>query len=249
MKRLLCFLWILTPLLLCSQVINTERLRINTKESGWHGSVDLSANLSRTTIKLSGIGLRTGLEYLKNKNRFLLVGNLNLARKDDSVHLSNDGYIHLRYGKNIGEKAIWEVFEQAQFHEFKNIGLRNLLGTGFRFKLVENDSARFYLGSIYMYEYEELYNNEVINRDHRLSLYISTAFRFNDRIFVDHITYYQPKIISPSDFRISSESILNISITQRFNFRLSFLYGYDSQPPAGIPRINYGLRQSIGVSF
>lgn len=237
------------PIFLQAQVINTERLRINSQDTGWVGSINVSFSQSKSTIKIHSLNLRTSWEYVKGSSRLLSVGNLSLSKKDDTVNLANDGYLHIRYGYIVNSLADMEVFGQVQFHEFKKIGLRSLSGFGPRFRIIENDSLKCFLGTLYMYEYEKLFGEETFNRDHRLSAYISLAYRFTDFFFIDFITYYQPTFGVPADFRISSETIINFDLTQKLSFDIILNYGYDSQPPIGIPRINYSWNNTLAYTF
>ena len=249
MKSIFGVLFILLSCSATAQVINTERLRLNAKDQGWVGSFNASFSQSQSTIKIQSLSLRTGMEYVKDPVTILLVGQLSLSKKDNTVNLANAGFFHARLGHALSRSMRWETFGQVQYHEFKKIGIRSLSGTGARFTLSESDSLKVFWGALYMYEYEKLFAEDTYNRAHRMSTYLSAAYRFTDFFFIDFIAYYQPLWRAPSDFRISSETIVNFDLTQSLNFRIIFNYGYDSRPPEGIPRINYNWSNSLGLTF
>lgn len=226
-------LFIIFSFSVSAQVVNTEKLRKNLTEKGWAGKIDLNFGLTRNTIKIIRTNPILRFEYYNNKNRIISFSSLNLSRA--STNFVNDGYTHLRYNYEIIPYFIWEGFAQAQYNEIQLIGYRQLVGTGPRFKLWDNDTTRLYGGLLYMYDYEESRQEEgffqEIQRDHRLSMYLSFGYALSSQFSFEHISYYQPRLFIIGDFRVATETSFNIKLNENLGFSLIFSLWYDGDPP------------------
>lgn len=248
------------PFLLSAQVVNTEKMRINRSESGVTGEIDLSLGLTRNkagqTVRL-GAGSR--LEWLRTKSRWLVLGGYNLSEFRDvegngsaSRVLLNNGFGHLRYNRDLNQTITWEAFIQTQFDKVQAVRVRQLAGSGPRLQLVREDSLTLFLGLLYMYEYEETSEQVdiVYNRDHRMSSYLSIGFQPTSYLSVNHVGYFQPNLRDfHNDFRITSETTLDVRLSSKLNLRTYFQFIYDEKPPAGIPRTMYVLTNGVSWRF
>ncbi|RMG20242.1 MAG: DUF481 domain-containing protein [Bacteroidetes bacterium] len=248
MKKIWCYCLLFICWQAQAQIVNTERLRINSAENGWTGNVDFSLNFTRNTRSITQGGMRSRLEYLWHKQRLMFFNDLSISRADTD-NLINKAFQHIRYNYGFSPGLTLEAFGQVQYNQIQKIGFRSLLGGGPRFKLIQNDSTSLFLGSLYMYEYEQLTGREAFTRTHRMSFYLSAAYSVNQIFSLNHITYYQPSISQPADFRLSTESSLNLTLTKRLVFKLIFQLLYDSRQPAGIPPTTYSLRNTLGITF
>lgn len=234
---------------LFSQIINTERLRLNAQEEGWAGTVTLSANLIQNVRQSSQVGILAGVEYLKKPHRMLILTQYKLNSIDGAVG-QNQGYSHIRYNRDIGKRWIAEGFVQVQFNAVQLMRLRSLTGAGPRLRIADTDTFQCFVGSLYMFEYEELNDGlGTINRDHRQSTYLNLGFRLSDQARVDHITYFQPKWADLADFRLSTETRLQVKITEKLALRTTFSLLHDSRPPIDLPNVYYSLTNSLSVSL
>lgn len=250
-----------------AQVVNTEKLRRDQKTQGWFFDAELTFGATRNTAgQTLRFGTRTRLEYLHGKHKYLLAGQANVTQflnvdVPGSVpkNFTNMRFIHLRYNYSMSKRITWEAFSQAQFNQIQLIRLRWLTGTGPRIQLLQTDSSRLYLGLIYMYEYEEEFLRTTeprpteiddINRDHRLSTYISASYRKSDAFVIDHITYFQPNLTELADFRISSETTLTVTLTQKVSLKTYFQYIYDTRPPdPAVPLTMYQLSTGLSLAL
>lgn len=251
---LFCF-----PLLLIAQVVNTEKMRINQEETGVTGEIDLSFGLTRNkagqTLRL-GTGAR--VEWLRPKSRWLLLGGYNRTQFTNidvpgsaPKNFANNGFGHVRYNRSLGKTVTWEAFLQSQFDEIQEVNIRSLIGTGPRFRLVEKDSLQLFFGALYMYEYEETSEMPAIvyNRHSRLSSYLSVGFQPTGYLSINHVSYFQPRLFHFTDFRISSETTLDIRLTEKLVWRTYFQFIYDEKPPLTVPRIMYMMTNGISWQF
>ena len=255
----------LTPL--SAQVLNTEKLRLDPKEKGWMGEFGLNFGLNRNkageTIRM---GSRARLEYLRKKDKFLFFGAYNLSNFKDvyapgatARTFVNNRFGHLRYNREISPLITLEAFSQSQWDEIQEINWRFLSGGGPRFRLADSDTFHLFLGTLYMYEYEE--SNDLVmvgteeqelsvtRRHHRLSAYLSAGITIRKTFIINHVTYFQPRFGHWADFRVSSETTLSVVLSSKLRFNTFFQLVYDKRPPIGVPESMYTLSNGLSVSF
>nr|WP_321237297.1 DUF481 domain-containing protein [uncultured Psychroserpens sp.] len=247
----------ITILLLCvtmtsfSQVINVETLRKPSDSAKWTGSVSLDVSLIKNKNDIFRIANKAHIQYNDKINLWLFINDLNF-QKIEGNSLVNRGTQHLRYNRRISPRVKWEAFVQAQYDAISEIDFRGLLGTGPRFKLLENENYRFYLGTLIMYEYEKA-SNTVDNRkqnDARGSAYLSFSMYPTETISLISTSYYQPRIDAFSDYRLSSNTSLLFKIYKNLAFKTNFNYYYDAVPvSAAIPKTQFELTNGLLYSF
>lgn len=155
----------------------------------------------------------------------------------------------MRYNYKWKPKIALEAFVQAQYNKVSKIDLRMLAGIGPRFKLSKHEKYKFYLGTIVMYDHEELSDGSNTTRDIRGSAYFSFSLYPNDNISLVSTTYYQPLFSQLSDYRIASESAFGIKIYKKLMFKLTYQFTYDSEPAIDIQNSQYRLATGILYSF
>ncbi|MCI4669309.1 MAG: DUF481 domain-containing protein [Bacteroidia bacterium] len=249
-----------------SQVVNTEKLRLD--QPGKNFILEADINLGLTSNKAgesSRYGFRLRGEFDKGKNRLLFFSGGNqtrfVGRSEGSVarNFVNNRFAHLRYNYDFNPSLTLEAFSQIQTDEIQLIKNRILSGTGLRLMLIKNDTASLYLGAIMMFEYEEEFKVsdepmpteiDIINRDPRASFYVSAAYAFTSYFNINHVTYYQPNVTDFSDFRISSESIVTVAVSKKVSFKTYLQFIYDSRPPDPVvPNTMYSITTGLGFTL
>lgn len=234
-----------------SQVINIETLRKASDSAKWTGSVSLDVSLIKNKNDIFRIANKAHVQYNDNTNLWLFVNDLNF-QKIESSSLVNRGTQHLRYNRRLSPRIKWEAFAQAQYDAISNIDFRGLLGTGPRFKLSESVNCKFYLGTLIMYEYEKAANviNDREQNDIRGSAYLSFSMYPTETISIISTSYYQPKIDTFSDYRLSSNTSLLFKIFKDLAFKTNFNYFYDAVPvSADIPKTQFELTNGLLYTF
>lgn len=232
-----------------SQVINAESLRMVNDTTGWAGSVRLNFGFSKNVTEVINLKNKIHVQYKAKKHLIMFINKISFEKAADAEFV-NKGVQHLRYNYRMKPKLALELFLQNQYNEISKIDFRELAGAGFRYKLSKSEKYKVYLGSLIMHEYEkELNDLRTTNRDWRNSSYMSFSFYFNKQISLISTTYYQPKLTDFSDFRISHQSALNITIVKNLAFNLAFNYTYDAFPVIGIPKTAYDITNGIVYKF
>jgi hypothetical protein len=231
-----------------AQVINIESKRFLNDTNGWVGKVDLSFSVIQNTQQFISLGNNIHVQYQHNKSRFLFLNDINFIKAGNN-DLVNSGFQHLRYNYKLNTFLTAEIFTQAQYNPILRLKLRYLAGAGPRIKLFKKPNFKMYTACLYMYEYEEIVGDLRINRDNRLSAYISFTVMLGKTVELTSTTFYQPNLANAADYRIANDSALEITIGKRLNYRTGFNLLYDTKQPFGIPNLVYQLKNGLSYKF
>ncbi|NND63277.1 MAG: DUF481 domain-containing protein [Flavobacteriaceae bacterium] len=232
-----------------SQILNAESLRKVTDTSGWSGSMSANFTLKRNVNDFVIVGSDVHLQYKMNKHLVLFKNDIKF-QKIEGENFDNSGITHFRHNYRFHSRIAWETFFQGQYNKVNLIDFRALLGTGPRFKLTTSENYKFYLGTLIMYEHEEVTDGITpLQRDFRASAYLSFSLYPSENVTVVSTTYYQPLLDSFSDYRISSQSSLVVGLFKNFSINTTYTFIYDAFPAIGIPNSQYDLSTGITYSF
>lgn len=229
-------------------IVNIERKRIITDTVGWAGSADLGFQLSKNVEKQFALSSSAHLQYKTDKSLYLLLGNISLVEAGGERFV-NAGFAHFRYNRKIGKTLRWEAFTQYQYNTVLQVDQRILVGMGPRFKLLSNDKFKLYIGTLGMYEHEEILSPEATHDDYRLSTYVSSNWQPTSSVSMSSTWYYQPLFNDFSDHRFAGIIKLGFSITEKLEFTTSFNYLKDSNPPLEVPSEVYSMANGLSYSF
>jgi hypothetical protein len=243
------FMFLLLGSITQAQIVNVEAKRgVINEQEGWHGNINFNLSFQRNTSDILTYGNKSTIQWQKKKHRLLLLTDLSRVQAAGADFV-NQGFWHGRYNYHLDEKkrVSLEVFQQMQFNSVQLIQFRYLTGAGLGWNVLERDSFKFRVGTLPMYEYEELTTN-VIERNFRQSTYVLLFFKLNMLEF-QSINYYQPKVTDFSDYRFSSSSSVEFTLRKWLKYNVSFDLLYDSKVPATIPDLVFTLRNGLGVEF
>lgn len=249
LRLFMAVLFALGSLSLSAQLVNVEKSRKEAKQ-GIQGHIDMNLMLTQNTKQIFETATSAHVQYLRNRHLFLLLNSISFMRVEGD-NLINNGFQHLRYNYMPEERIVaFEVFTQHQYNSIRLLQRRFLLGTGPRFRVYENDNIGLYIAPLVMYEHELLNDEHHTQTDKfKGDLYVSATYAVDERINFSHTTYYQPDFARLREFRLSSETGLEMKFSQSFSFLITFDLAYDSHPPADIPDLFYTLRNGIKYSF
>ena len=231
-----------------AQVLNIERERIVTDTTGWSGTGKLTLNLINNIKQFTEMGINAHVQYKTKRSLWLALSDYEVI-KSDKNDISNKGLQHFRYNYKINKLLTAEAFTQAQFNKVLNLNFRGLAGAGLRFSILKLDHLRLYSGLAYMFEYEEPSQEYPIERNHRMSTYLSLSYRMNENFSVVNTVYYQPRIDYFADYRISNNLDVVLKITQKMSYVMTLEYILDNKPLPGIPNNIYSLKNSLVFDF
>ena len=233
-----------------SQVINVETLRKVTDSAKWTGSLSLDVGLIKNTNSIFKVANKAHIQFNNKKELWLFVNDLKFEKLEGASFV-NKGTQHLRYNHRVSKTIKMEAFLQSQYDAVSEIDFRGLAGLGPRFKLSANDNYRFYLGTLFMYEYEKASNivDERVQKDIRGSAYVSCSLYPTGYLSIISTSYYQPKLKAFKDYRLSTETSVLFKIIETLAFKTTFTYNFDAFPVATIPKTQYELTNGLLYSF
>ena len=231
-----------------AQIINMENKRIATDTTGLAGKMGVSLSASRFTKSYVAAELSGQLQYKTKNNVYLLVGDFEIVNAGGES-FNNSGFGHFRFNHKLSDVIRGEIFTQIQYNSVTKITRRVLNGVGLRFKLSQHETAKIYWGLVAMYEYEEVSDPKIINKDYRVSSYFSFTLAPVENISLKNTTYVQPKIEDFKDYRLANNTSLHFGITEHLKFTTVFSFLYDSRPPIDVPTINYQVKNGLNYKF
>ncbi len=232
------------------QVVNIEKKRKGHKD-GFAGVVEFGLDLVDNNKHIVKFTNSIDLQYKKASHVWIFLNDIKLMQVNDN-NLINDGFQHLRYNYTFKDSSFvtLEAFTQYQYNTVKRIERRFLAGSGFRFRLVSTDDLTLYLATLGMYEYEKRSNDQKeVLETVRLTSYISVSWDILENLNLKHISYYQPSFQNFYNYRLASESSINIKITSMLFFKASLNYTIDSHPSEGVNRTFYTLENALLFKF
>ena len=232
-----------------AQIVNIEGERYTTDTTGWRGNYNLGFTFGKQKVKYFAFSNTAHVQYKSTKSLYLILGNVDLL-KSENQEFVNSGFFHLRYNYKIRNWLRWEAFTQIQYNKLNGIRLRYLLGTGPRFKVVQVEKFKTYIGTLYMLEYEVNTDKTQKLIQGRFSGYLSFSFRPIKTVEIVSTTYYQPRIDAIKDFRISTDNSLSFRFHRLLSFGINYRLNFDSRPPEGAAtNLTYQLENKFKIDF
>ncbi len=248
---LLLLLMILRVSFVNAQVVNVERMRLNSKKQGWSGSVAGNVDLQRNQRSVFAVGGNAHVQNRVDSNTYLLVGKTGFIKASEA-DLVNFAFGHFRYTHYVTDFLSLEGFTQLQQNRVNGIASRWLIGVGPRGKVIDNDNANVLLGFLVMRERErEVVDSIPINRDIRISSYIAGSFTPQSAKYISftNTTYFQPRVGKFADIRIASDWNVEVSLRQNLRLVTTFNIVYDARPPVGLDKTVYALKNGLRFTF
>ena len=233
------------------QIVNIDKRRTRDPNYGLQGSFDVGFNFVHTTTDQKQLDSRIKLQYNDGQNTYLVSSDVgfNQVGKERNV---NNGGLMFKYNYWVPEKIIIaESFLQYQYNRIKSLKHRYILGGGPRFNIADGERFSFFLVGYTIY-LNELYEHSQYERRKSLVKFSSMGsidWQISDAASFNHTTYYEPDYSDPSDYRIWSESRLNLRITERLNFGLFVKLEYDNLAPDDVDKLFYTVSNSFQWRF
>lgn len=255
--RALCLaaLWMIAvavPRVALGQV-NIESLRKDLKDA------PATANVSASFTGRSGNteSVETGASAFGaarvDPHTFLASAQADYGKFNGATTVSKT-FIHFRYNYRFLPWLIGEAFAQQQQDKFQRLLLRELVGTGPRFLLLDEPELRVAHGIAYMFEYERISvppgaSDDPIEIAHRLSTYLSVLWQPDSRVRTVATAYFQPRIDDPSDFRVLLEATVETQITKRVSIKVVGTLRSDSEPPTSVKPLDLEIKNAFALKF
>lgn len=237
----LILLFLITPIITFSQIVNVEEKRQSDKK-GISGFTKFSFNYKKAKKKDWELSNKSYVQWDNKSWSILLLNEINIDRAD-GIDFSNDGYQHLRISRHLNKISI-ESFLQNQYDPIRSIKNRKLTGAGIRFKIRKK----------YDVGISSFYENEILNDDSKLSaLRLNTYFNIeidiNEALLFQTTTYIQPNINKFGDCKTFNETSIKVKISDKFSLSNTFSGSYDTYPATGVPEVIYSIKNGLIYKF
>jgi len=236
--------------------VNTERMRKTELKNGLSSSAKLDFGVISGNSDF--LKLRGGLRSDFTSGKYYIFGVIDYSRgfQDDELFI-NKGFVHFRCIRELDRMFQLELFTQIEFDDFIKLRRRSLAGGGLRLTLLSgNDPGgriqpfELTLGTGYMWENEEIDTSPPTETSiFRSTNYISFTWRFDERVYLGAVTYYQVYLKDPGDYRVLVESGFGFDVTSSVTFRLTFGLRFDNEPPAGVRKHDLEINNGITFAF
>ncbi len=235
-----------------SQVVNIENRRIYDDTSGISGSISASFSAMRNKDLLISSTIRPLIQYKTPKHYYLLLGDWSYSKSSNNTY-SNAGMLHFRYAYRIGflqkkqkNPWKWESYTQVQYNQLLRQKMRALLGTGLRWKMVDNKIVRVFIGTSVFYEHEILLN-DAVNKNFRSSTYLSWFFNWKGKWSFSGTNYFQPRLDLFNDNRFMGQYAITYKLRKNIGLRWDANVFYDSRPADNV--INTVYNTTFGIQI
>ncbi len=266
MKKIILVTFLVSSYLLVNaQLVNIEKERKEYKE-GFQGSLSFALTLSQNTSQFIKGTNNAHLQFTVKRHTFLILNDYSLMKvknDENDFDIINKNFQHFRYNFSIIDtnKLNLETFVQRQQNKIKFLKFRFLVGTGFRYRLINTPKISFYFATLAMYENEILSDSlQTTTKMLRGDIYSSLVVKFTDKVYFSNVTYYQPALADLGnysdfefllDYRIFSETSFTFTILKKINYGIKFQLSYDSRPPLELidNPLFYNLSNELIIKF
>ena len=232
-----------------SQFVNPESVRSRKDTVGFAGTIGLDIGYTKNTSSIFALGNSIYIQYIHKKHLIFFINNINI-KKVNSESIINRGTQHLRYNYKFNNRITGEAFIQSHYNKISKIDKRQLIGAGPRFTLFKENKFELYLGTLVMYEYEKIKEDQFIyNRDFRFSGYASVRWFPAKNTTITSTTFYQPKLSQWSDYRIFSHNSVMFKVIKGLSIGITYIATYDTHPANEIPKYQFKLLNGLIYTF
>ncbi len=237
-------------------ILNVERFQMDEVEE-LHVGVSLSGSAqfgNTEVVNVRGEGI-VGYRATQGGGRHwprIIFGGSYLRQRGQAAILDNR-FVQLRYSYLLSER--WSTFHFVQLQRNQTLLLREreLLGSGLRAVVASGERTSFDLGTGLMIE-REVREAEALGPGDAARV---RMWRVTNMGVLTHelpsgarlvsITYFQPGVRTPADFRLLSEVGLRAPVTAALGLTLSGNWRHDSRPPAVLRANDIGV--NVGLSI
>jgi len=230
-----------------AQIVNTLR-GLSDTEAGWSGNIEGAVAIADGNTNYFEYEVTGATQHMSEKTRWRLIGRY-MRRSASDVTIAESRLSHLRHNYQISTLFATVLLAQAQHDPFRRVETRILLGAGGRADLLRTENWNGAVGATYLYEDEELTDDQGFTTDSRLSFFLTLYSSSTETVHLDITSFYQPRINDFSDARAYTEATARVDIIGDLYLIVTYALLHDSKPPSGVMRTDQTLRSGLGFSF
>lgn len=245
-----------------AQILNVDRNQgSDSTGKRFFAVIGISASADKQKKELVDVSNAIDLTYMLPRKLVSVFKASTDFTTNGSDIIQNSGFFHFRIRDDDYRKLYPEVFSQYQWNGVLGMEKRILLGSNMRWKAIDKDANKMFMGLGLMFESERWnYNGvpsianpdsfpEVSAEKYRLNHYVKWSWRISEKTdfvlanFTQMPTGY---LLKP---RIATNATINFSMFKWLGLALSYDSIYDTDPPVPISRHYYSLKGQLNLVF
>lgn len=232
-------------------VVNTLSPSIGPPEEGHSASIGVGGGASFGNTEKTSISGGAGYEGVAGDHAWQVALSAEHTTVDGNKHTQN-AFVAARYGWTFRDPWTLYGFVQADHNDNRSLILRDLVGAGIDRRLWRTEKAEAHLSATVMSEHQ-IHVDGVVDDDAgfnaRGNVTMTHAFALDEGVSLTSVTYFQPRLDRPENWRVFEELVLEVSINERLTWSYSGTLEHDREPPAGVAATDVVLSSALGVSF
>lgn len=229
--------------LVYSQIANIESIRTNDT-SKYTGFISFSFENSYNIKSSNELGGSFHFQFLNKKTRVFLINDFDYLKTNNEL-IKNYNLQHIRYNYHLSKRIVFETFLQGQHNQALDLNYRINYGLGLRFKIIQSNSFKTYLGTLLMREENILKKTNYYKNGTLTDLYMTTYIKFNEKISGTNIFYFQSFIDKDFNHRFLDELELSFIVSKKITIVETFSIIYSKYHPCNIDNCIYNQKTSF----
>ncbi len=210
----------------------------------WHGLdayTDLGMNLVRGNSRVSQLSFGAGLDYETVEYRTLLDATVLLNEQEEA---DDTRRITLATSYTHKLEQGWSTTALYQFESDEQQGLegRSLLGGSVNRRVLTSLTQQLELSAGLVVNSEDF---EQASAEESLEALLGARYRLRAATELDASLTLFPNLEQEDRYRVQADAGLSVGLYEDFNFKLTLYDRYDSEPPAGNEKNDYGITLGI----
>jgi putative salt-induced outer membrane protein YdiY len=222
-------------------------------DPGLSGNVAVSYSTQSGNTEKDEGDLSGKIKFDSNRRYLAFIQGAYERSKSEDVLTEDEMLTHARYlHKLCAETLYGEAFVQFYENTFQGIDNRWLTGAHLRWRYFNNPK----LGTLYLgggaFREELNYTDEYPNEDDskmRVNSYLAYAVQLTEKTEFSMTGYYQPSVDDSADYLAAFDAELAVHVVSDLYLSLTFEVDRDSQPPAGIEKVDQEISTSLIWEF
>jgi putative salt-induced outer membrane protein YdiY len=222
-------------------------------DPGLSGNVAVSYSTQSGNTEKDEGDVSGKIKYDSNRRYLAFIQGTFEKSKSSGMLTEDELLTHARYLYKLGGETVYaEAFLQFYENTFQGIDNRWLTGANLRWRYFSNPKlGKLYLGGGAFRE-QLNYTDEYPNEDDskmRLNSYLAYAVQLTEKTEFSMTGYYQPSVDETADYLAAFDAELSVHVVSDLYLSLTFEIDRDSQPPAGIEKLDQEISTSLIWKF
>jgi putative salt-induced outer membrane protein len=232
-----------------------ERLQNPGLLDFWSGVLDAGYSLVGGNASSATLSTSSRIERRTERDRISIYYTQLYSRNELSSGLTETTANAIRGGSrydiDVAERLFTFAFADLEFDEFQDLDLRNVLGGGMGYHVIESEnlSVDFFSGGSFN---QEFFNNDITRRSGELVFGGESDYDLRDGTNWTQRLVFYPNLSEMGDYRLQYDTSVATELNDWLAWQISFSDRLLSNPPVGRVKndtlFSTGLRFSFGLN-